>query len=195
MTTTEQFQRYFEKVAESMSQLPIFNADLNVALVEVEPSNYLVEGYDVAVLITPWCMNLVLRPVDLTDSWSQEQIGHKKIVTFPSGDYEFIFNWNEVLSGYFSCSLFSPMREFDSQEIALATANAVVSELFCEANLALTDKQIAERERQAEQQSEHHKGRPEGCSASGDNSSAVKDKKLLSRRGFLSAGLSQVGTR
>jgi len=195
MATTEQFQRYFGEVAASMSQLPIFNADLNVALVEVEPSNHLVEGYDVAVLITPWCMNLVLRPVDLIDSWSQEQIGHKKIVSFPSGDYEFIFNWNEALSGYFSCSLFSPMSEFDSQEVALATANAVVSELFCEANLALTDKQIAERERLSEQQSEQYRGRPEGASGSGDNSTAVKDKKLLSRRGFLSAGLSQAGAR
>ncbi len=81
------------------------------------------------VLITPWFMQLVLLPGAGQD-WSGLRIGAEETVTFPSGPYRFLHSAREGLGGYKACALFSPVRQFASQQEAVAVARAVMVALF-----------------------------------------------------------------
>jgi [NiFe] hydrogenase assembly HybE family chaperone len=97
------------------------------------------DGRPVGVLISPWFMNLIQLPASGED-WSDLHPGTKEVVSFPSGDYEFIHNVREMTGGYKACSLFSPMGEFRTQAQAVEVAEAVMAALFDPANRAETDR-------------------------------------------------------
>lgn len=103
------------------------------------------EQEQLGVLITPWFMNLMLL-AETDNQWSEADAGSKIMRNLPSGPYEFILGWDEVLGGYAMCALFSPMFQFDDQEAAVATAEAVMNALFEVDNFAPTDRQRQRRE-------------------------------------------------
>ncbi len=118
-----------------MRDVPMVNKLLSVEAVGFRA----VEGRPLGVLLSPWFMNLVLLPGPGED-WSGLSAGAKEILSFPSGDYEFIHNTREMVGGYKACSLFSMMGDFRSQAQAVEVAEAVMTELFNAENQAETDR-------------------------------------------------------
>ena len=84
-------------------------------------------------------MNLIQLPAPGED-WSDLHPGTKEVVSFTSGDYEFIHNVREMTGGYKACSLFSPMGDFRAQAQAVEVAQAVMTALFDPAIRAETDR-------------------------------------------------------
>jgi len=118
-----------------MRDLPMVNRRLSV-----EPVGWQkVEGRPLGILISPWFMNLVQLPGEGED-WSTLDPGTREILSFPSGDYEFLHNTREMIGGYKACSLFSPMGDFSSQMQAREVAQAVMVALFDKENRAETDR-------------------------------------------------------
>jgi [NiFe] hydrogenase assembly HybE family chaperone len=221
MVSTEQIKQHFDEVAQKMSDLPVFNSHLSVECVGFEsPSAAELEGYAMGVLVTPWCMNLMLLPVSPTSRFGDDGrgalIGDKQLITMPSGVYEFISADNEALGRYLSCSLFSPMFEFSDQKHAVETAKAALEAVKNDQNQSLTDlqrakKELANGEGSREQQRSHLSLSNSGhnaevvdsrdCLSQADQHVSQSDiaisggeidrpKKQLSRRGFLTAGFS-----
>ncbi len=118
-----------------MRDVPMVNKLLSVEAVGFE----IIDGRPLGVLISPWFMNLVMLPAEGED-WDDLVTGAKQLISFPSGEYEFIHNTREQIGGYKACSLFSPMGEFKSQLQAQEVARAVMAALFDEENRAETDR-------------------------------------------------------
>ena len=118
-----------------MRDVPIVNKVLHVQAVGFRMH----EGRPLGVLVSPWFMNLVLMP-RADEDWSGLTPGVKEILTFPSGDYEFIHNTREQTGGYKACSIFSPMGDFRTQAQAVDVGRAVMTALFDEGNRAETDR-------------------------------------------------------
>lgn len=109
---------------QKMQEVPMCNPALQVQAVGFQRwQNYLC-----GILITPWFMNLMLLPLgaDLTTS---QVSGSKRMLAFPSGQYEFIFGSLPELPAFEVCSLFSPMQDFSSQAMALETAQLILTAL------------------------------------------------------------------
>jgi [NiFe] hydrogenase assembly HybE family chaperone len=66
------------------------------------------------------------------DEWAELPSGTKINKSFPSGTYEFILGEEEGVGRYLMCSLFSPVFEFQNQEAAVVTAEAVLQSLMDE---------------------------------------------------------------
>ncbi|MEM8956246.1 MAG: [NiFe]-hydrogenase assembly chaperone HybE [Pseudomonadota bacterium] len=118
-----------------MRDLPMVNKMLSVEAVGFQ----LWEDRLLGVLISPWFMNLVMLPGE-TEDWSSLIPGAKEVISFPSGDYEFLHNTREQTGGYKACSLFSPMSEFKTHAAATDVARAVMVALFDSDVLAGTDR-------------------------------------------------------
>ncbi len=118
-----------------MRDVPFCNRSLSVEAIGFRQW----EGRIVGVLLAPWFMNLIVLP-GLDENWPDLQIGEKRVFTFPSGRYEFLFNKRPPVGSYFACSLFSAMGEFASQLQASDVARAAVVALFDEANREETDR-------------------------------------------------------
>lgn len=116
----------FRKIElERMADLPILNPELRVQAVGFRQW----QDYNLGVLITPWFMNLVLLPLQ-ADEASVLQPGTKNEHDFPSGSYEFIAAHEDGIGPYETCSLFSPVFEFEDQAAAVATATMVMQGLM-----------------------------------------------------------------
>ena len=112
---------------ERMKDVPIINAKLSVKAIDFQ--NW--ENYYLGILITPWFMNLLLLPSDNTTVSDDEfTIGQEIPHIFPSGRYTFVAAYEEAIGSYQSCSLFSPMFEFENQEAVELTAKAALIALF-----------------------------------------------------------------
>lgn len=122
-----------------MRDTPFTNRSLAVEAISFRPW----DGHILGVLVVPWFMNLVLMPGP-EDDWSHFRTGEKHIFTFPSGDYEFVFNQRPSTGPYFACSLFSPMEDFSSQLQATDTARMVMAALFDPASRAEEDDRAGE---------------------------------------------------
>jgi [NiFe] hydrogenase assembly HybE family chaperone len=134
--TTGRLEADFREVYNGkMRDVPLVNVALHVEAVGFR----LCDGRPVGVLISPWFMNLIQLPAPGED-WSDLHPGTKEVVSFPSGDYEFIHNVREMTGGYKACSLFSPMGDFRTQAQAVEVAEAVMTALFDPANRAETDR-------------------------------------------------------
>jgi [NiFe] hydrogenase assembly HybE family chaperone len=151
-----------------MNDIPIVNNKL-----EVEVVGFVDWGHDksksaaeVGVLITPWFMNIVLLP---KESMRQEvRVGKTANILFPDGEYSFLTQQDSEFGVYLTCSLFSPMFEFKTQEQARGTAEAVMQQLM-----------QTKKFKQAEENKEIEEQR-------------IKDEEILSkvssRRAFLRGG-------
>jgi [NiFe] hydrogenase assembly HybE family chaperone len=114
---------------ERMADLPLLNPALKVQAVGFSVR----EDYCLGVLITPWFMNLMLFPL-AGDEWAELPSGTRINRSFPSGTYEFILGEVERVGRYLMCSLFSPVFEFQNQDEAVATAEAVMQSLMDDAS-------------------------------------------------------------
>lgn len=175
MARVEQLEQHFAEADQRMRGLPMHNPALKVACIGFQPC----AGREIGVLITPWCMNLMLLP-RADEVWHEALQGQVLRERLPSGLYEFIYGFAEGVGGYASCSLFSPMAGFDTQARAEETAVEVIKALFDAGNESPTDRQRALREQQV-RAAETEEPAPE-------RSGARKETPQLSRRGFLTGG-------
>lgn len=130
------FKDVFSEIHKTkMQDMPFCNRSIHVETVGFQYYGARIIG----VLVTPWCMNLIVTK-GAKDNWDSLKIGDKRVINFPSGDYEFIFNTREGVGPYFACSLFSPMEEFNSHLQAIETARAIMGELFNKDNIEANDK-------------------------------------------------------
>jgi [NiFe] hydrogenase assembly HybE family chaperone len=100
-----------------MRGLPFVNVALAVEAVAFAPwcEHWL------GVLVTPWCMNLVLAPRDRR-AWTPLAIGAERRYRFPAGDYVFIGAADAIAGEHRICSLFSPVQQFDDHASACLVA-------------------------------------------------------------------------
>jgi [NiFe] hydrogenase assembly HybE family chaperone len=118
-------QQVFAKIAATrMAGLPILNPALQVQVVGMQPW----EGRWVGVLVTPWTISLAMLPGEVP--LEHLSLDRKATRTFPSGSYEFMGLDEPELGVCHLCSLISPVHEFQSQEDAVATAEAVIEGLM-----------------------------------------------------------------
>jgi [NiFe] hydrogenase assembly HybE family chaperone len=127
---------------ERMKDVPIINDKLFVKAIDFQ--NW--QDYYLGILVTPWFMNLLLLPLDNTKASDDEfNIGQEIPHIFPSGRYTFIAAYEEALGSYQSCSLFSPMFEFENQEAAELTAKAALIALFDDDNEDIASQHPAQK--------------------------------------------------
>ncbi len=129
MPVAEKLERQFREIlVQRMADVPVVNEKLAVRAIGFHRWN----GWWLGVLVTPWFMNLVLLPEE--EPLADYRVGDTRCFTFPSGRYEFVVGYEEMIGPYLSCSLFSPMFEFDSQAAAEKTAAAALAALMDEEN-------------------------------------------------------------
>jgi [NiFe] hydrogenase assembly HybE family chaperone len=110
---------------ERMQGLPILHPDLSVEVVGARAWH----GDWLGVLITPWCMNLILVPGP-ESRHVPGSTGTELTLSLPAGRFGFIASFEDDIGPFGACSLFSPMNDFLDQAGAVATARAVMSELL-----------------------------------------------------------------
>ena len=177
---------FYRSVDGKMVDLPVYNKQLSIDATAFRKW----ESYDIGVVVTPWCMNVLLLHTGSAESHAFEP-GQTFYLQFPSGQYEFICAYDERLGDYATCSVFSPMFEFSEQAVALETATAVLSALFDEQHKSeserhQTRKVMAEQHRILEEQDAKQ------AKDTGESDSSVQPNELpegLSRRAFLTGGL------
>ncbi|MBE0548741.1 MAG: [NiFe]-hydrogenase assembly chaperone HybE [Rubrivivax sp.] len=119
----------FREVAKRMQGLGFVNPALEVEAVAFEPW----QGHWLGVMVTPWFMNLVLLPRDRR-LWQTVPVRAKRKLHFPAGSYEFIGSDDPVIGEHQTCSLFSPMHEFEDHAAARLVARLAREALFDAAN-------------------------------------------------------------
>ncbi|MGF1462679.1 MAG: [NiFe]-hydrogenase assembly chaperone HybE [Maricaulaceae bacterium] len=115
----------FQKAEASMVGLPVHNPALDIEMVGFRAFQ---DGF-VGVVVTPWCMNLAYFPQDAAAP-APGAIGSTRTLAFPSGGYSFIMGRMDGFGVIETCSLFSPMDEFDDPDVARAVAASAIEGLF-----------------------------------------------------------------
>ncbi len=123
-------QLYQQILQQRMLNLPMVNPALKVQALDFK----IYADYWVGILLTPWFMNLMLLP-EQAAVWENLETGEKISCQFPSGLYQFIVGKEPSLGHYASCSLYSPMFQFDQQSVAESAAQAAWKALFMEAEV------------------------------------------------------------
>ena len=129
MSPAARLESVFRAVAQRMQGLPIGNAALEVEAVGFAPW----EGRWLGVMLTPWCMNLMLVP-QVPACWHSLVPGAKRSYHFPAGDYEFVGAHDAAFGEFQVCSLFSPVHEFEDHATARLVAQLAREALFDAAN-------------------------------------------------------------
>lgn len=124
----QSLESHFTRILNThMSGMPVVNPDLMVEALEFRDW----DNYQICIMITPWFMSFMLFPAE-EEHAGEWKTGSTHRQTFPSGIYEFTAAQDEELGPYQSCSLFSPMFDFNShteaQEVAKASMNSLMSE-------------------------------------------------------------------
>ena len=122
---SEALARVFREAAARMAGFAFVNPALRVEPVGFAPW----QGAWLGVMVTPWCMNLVLAPRDPA-SWQPLAPGAKRTYRFPAGDYEFVGAVDDAVGEYRVCSLLSPLLEYDDHETARLVAMLARDALF-----------------------------------------------------------------
>ena len=115
----------FETAEAAMLGLPVHNPKMRIEAVGFRPSN---DGY-VGVMVTPWSMILVWLPTSGATP-PAAALGASREHVFPSGGYDFLIGRMDGVGTLETCSLFSPMDEFDDPDIARMCAEAALDGLF-----------------------------------------------------------------
>ncbi len=129
MFTSEQqvirtLEAAFSQVHQRMESLPFLNPRLQVRALGFQPW----QPYWLGVMVTPWFMNLMLLPGD--ESADVSRVGEAQSVNFPCGTFSFVAGHNHTIGSYLSCSLFSPVQELESQQLAEEVALASLNQLL-----------------------------------------------------------------
>ena len=114
----------FTQVQQRMDGLPFLNPRLQVRAVGFQPW----QQYWLGVVVTPWFMNLMLVPRE--ELAEVPAFGEARVFEFPCGTFSFIAGYEGDMGGYLSCSLFSPVQELDSQQLAEQIALASLKQLL-----------------------------------------------------------------
>jgi [NiFe] hydrogenase assembly HybE family chaperone len=129
----------YERVADSMRSLPVYNEHLAVSIVGMRRCAH---GL-IAVAATPWSMNLLLLP----HPGETGREGTTRDLAFPSGSYTFIAGHLEGVGVIESCSLFSPMSEFNDPAVVDSVARHAIEALFsAEPEQPVMQKPLSRRE-------------------------------------------------
>jgi [NiFe] hydrogenase assembly HybE family chaperone len=123
ISSTALVERFRDIHEQRMRDLPFINAQIWVEAIGFRTF----EDFEIGVLITPWFMNLMLLPDDISSNIEQ---GHKVNVSFPSGEIEFTTALDDELGLYFSAVLFSSVMSIPDQATARDLADEVMKELF-----------------------------------------------------------------
>lgn len=120
----------YRTAEDSIIGLPVHNRRLRVEAVGFR-HHTLGDGSTayVGVIVTPWCMNLIVLPADPATP-PPGALGSSRDIVFPSGAYPFLAARMDSVGAVESCSLFSPMEMFDSPDVARVTAQAAADGLF-----------------------------------------------------------------
>ncbi|BAM91824.1 hydrogenase expression/formation protein HupJ [Bradyrhizobium oligotrophicum S58] len=110
---------YREIGARAMRELPIYHDALDVEAIGFSD----VDGRTLGIVITPWFMNVVTPAV-------QGAAGSVVKIGLPAGSFEFTIGDVAGIGRIASCSLFSPMFEFEDMAAARATAEAALTALM-----------------------------------------------------------------
>jgi [NiFe] hydrogenase assembly HybE family chaperone len=106
---------------ERMAGIPFANESLTVDGVGFRD----VEGRNVGVLITPWCMNLVVLETQPEDSGEGDD-EEKRTFRFPAGEFEFVNARIDEVPAHHALALFTSVEDFPD----MATARAVAAEIL-----------------------------------------------------------------
>lgn len=118
-------EAHYQRVAATgMADVPLCNPRLAVRVAGIEAW----DGQRVAVLLTPWAINLLRLPGSAPLPARAPLAKH--LWSLPSGDYAFVEAEDVGFGPFHSCSLFSPVLEFDSQATACETALAALLALL-----------------------------------------------------------------
>lgn len=123
--SVKRLEQVYETIRrERMGDMPFVNPALGVRAIGFRAWR----EFEAGILLTPWCMNLILLPTapDASPTMPGHEIEHR----FPSGDYRFVAGEEPELGRYLSCSLFSPMFDFPDQATAVAVAEDILRHLF-----------------------------------------------------------------
>ncbi|WP_315799501.1 [NiFe]-hydrogenase assembly chaperone HybE [Bradyrhizobium sp. SZCCHNR1002] len=110
---------YREIGARTMRELPIYHDALDVEAVGFTS----VHGLTVGIVVTPWFMNVIV-PV------SEGSVGASVTLELPAGCFAFTIGEVAGVGRIASCSLFSPMFEFEDMAAARAAAKAAMAALM-----------------------------------------------------------------
>lgn len=118
---TQILESCFKQIqTQRMNGVPILNPKLHVQAVDFQ----IYQGAWLGVLITPWFMNLLYLRDDALNA------GAKTVYQFPAGKFEFVGGYENDLGFYQTCSLYSPMFDFEEQTVAVQTAQAALNALL-----------------------------------------------------------------
>lgn len=115
----------FRSAEERMRGLPVHNPALVVEIVEMRSWR----NHYIGILITPWCMNLVVLPQDRA-AIGNPAAGTKRDIELPCGMCTFLAGDVSFTEPHWACSLFSPVLEFTDQAMARAIAGQVMSDVL-----------------------------------------------------------------
>lgn len=115
----------YEAADGRMRALPVHNAALSVEMVGFRRFG---QTEMAGVVLTPWAMNLTILTLDPHAAGRPE--GSKRFRPLPSGEYEFVASTLDGVGAIESCSLFSPMEEFDDMAVARAVAEHAIQGAF-----------------------------------------------------------------
>lgn len=130
---------FFRVLRERMHDVPILNPALNVEAVDFQRW----QRHWLGVLVTPWCMSLLLVPGS-ADDWVVAGDNQRRFLKFPAGDFAFLDSHEDDLGDFQTCSLFSPMGSFSSQAQALQTARASLLALMSPQAQAAAPQTVAQ---------------------------------------------------
>jgi len=118
---------YRDTVRPRMQDLPVYNAAL-----QVEARGFMLrDGQCSGVLITPWCMNLVLLPVD-GDSWIGLPPGSRVEAVFPAGTYLLTLSLPAGSEPHLCLTLFTTVLAFPHQDMVRQVADEVLRRMYLE---------------------------------------------------------------
>lgn len=123
--------RYREIHATAMADVPICNPALAVAATGFRTYG----GRAFGIVTTPWFMNLVAADLPDGAPSAPAPTGTTLRVGLPAGEVEFIAGELDAIGRVDSCSLFSPVLEFETMEAALETAEEAARAFFDPATL------------------------------------------------------------
>jgi len=133
---------FFRIQQEQMVDVPILNPALAVEAVDFQRWR----GHWLGVVVTPWCMSVLLVPGSSED-WVSTGENKRRFVKFPAGDFAFLGSEEPELGEYQTCPLISPMGKFCTQSEASMTARASLIGLLSSAQAPVapkTEKQAGE---------------------------------------------------
>lgn len=130
VATSGSLLHFFQQANQRMMGLPVHNPAL---LVEVRGLTALPghEGVLIAVLITPWCMNLVLVQEAAAVPWQGFYTGLERDLQLPCGQVRFVVGDDGAGGFYQMCSLFSPMDDFADHATAQEVADETLKAVLC----------------------------------------------------------------